>query len=109
LSNTPDAIEQARRDAQTLHERAHKSTAAKHADIRTNLETVAQDARRLQATLIGLLDSQQADTKQHLKNAANALDAGALDAKVIKTANDDDLTRLNATLRYRTAVALKRA
>jgi hypothetical protein len=107
LNTTKDAIEQARRDAQGLYKRAHNATAAKHADIRAKLETVADEASRIQPGLRDLAKSQQADARQHLKNALTAVEAAARSAQFVKTANEQDLKELDAALRSRTSAALK--
>jgi len=101
------ALEQARRDAQALHKKAQDATAKKHADIRANVEKLADEALKLQAALKVLKLSQHADAQQHLNNAVNALDDAAKNAKAIKTANERDLGILRAALRLRTAIALK--
>ena len=107
MNDTKDALERARQDAQALHKKARLVTAIKHADILLNLESVIADARRLQSAVHGLTASQQADAKQHLRNAELALEEAVKDERTLKTASENDLKKLNAALRSRTAIALK--
>jgi hypothetical protein len=107
MNNTLSALMRARSEAQVLQKKAHNATAVKHADIRANLQIVATDARQLEASPKGLAESQDADAKQHLKNAATALDGAANDSKMIATANEADLKKASAKLRAQSTAALK--
>lgn len=118
MNKVTDAVEEARSDAQALHKRIAGTTSKNHAAIRANARTVADEASELARTLAELIESQRAEAKQHLKDAASSLKAAATDAQGLVNASDADLKAKNvavlgrvrsATQQLSQAVAAKRA
>ena len=118
MSTIDKALEQARKDAQALHKKIQATTSKNHAAIRSDLEASADAASVLALSLETLAQSQQADTKQHLRDAARVLAAVAKDAKTAGSASEADLKAKNAamlqkvrsaTQKLSQAVAQKRA
>lgn len=118
VSKVRDAVEEARSDAQALHKKILGTTAKDHAAIRASARSVATEASELARAIRGLLENQQADAKQHLKDAASSLDAAATDAQYLANASGADVKARNlaalgrvrsATQELSQAVAAKRA
>lgn len=116
MSKLTDAVEEARGDAQALHKKI--TTAKDHAVIRANARTVAVEAAELARAVKGLVESQGADAKQHLKDAASSLQAAATNAQDLVNASDADVKANNlaalgrlrsATQKLSLAVAARRA
>jgi hypothetical protein len=118
VSKVTDAVEEARSDAQALHKRILGTTAKDHAAMRASARSVAAEASELGRAVRGLVQSQQADAKQHLKDAASSLEAAATDAQDLVNASGADVKARNlaalghvrsATQKLSQAVAAKRA
>lgn len=118
MSKVTDALEEARSSAQMLHKKIQVTTAKDHAAVRANARSVAAEALQLARAVKGLLESQRTDTRQHLKDAATALEAAAKDAQAIETASDAEVRSRNretlgrvrsAAQELSQAVAAKRA
>jgi hypothetical protein len=107
LSKLNDAIEKSRAEAQKLHESIGVSTAKNHATVRVELQNAATKARELAASLREVADAQQTDSKQHLKDAAIALDVTAKSAKDIAGAADSGLKAINKTMLFNTLTAVQ--
>ena len=111
-----DALEEARSNAQALHSKL--TTVKDHAAIRANARAVAADTVALLRSVHTLTESQRADAKHHLHDAASALEAASKDAREVADAPDARLKEQNAAMRGRVrkavqllslAVAAKRA
>jgi hypothetical protein len=118
VSKVTDSVEEARSDAQALHKKIRGTTEKNHAAIRASARSIAAEASELSSAVNGLLVSQRADAKQHLKGAATSLEAAATDAQDLVNASDADLRARNtallgrvrsATQKLSQAVATKRA
>jgi hypothetical protein len=93
-------------------------TAKDHAAIRASARSVATEASELARAVRGLVESQEADAKQHLKDAASSLEAAATNAQDLANASGADVKARNlvalgrvhsATQKLSQAVAAKRA
>ena len=111
-----DALEEARSNAQALHSKL--TTVKDHAAIRANARVVAGDAAALVRSVHKLTESQRADAKHHLLDAASALEAASKVAHEAAAAPDAQLKEKNVAMRARVrkavqllslAVAAKRA
>jgi len=118
VSKVTDAVGEARNDAQALHKKLLRTTSKDHAAIRASARGVAAEASDLAGAVKGLLENQQTDAKQHLKDAASSLEVAAKDAQDLLDARDADVRARNvavlgrvrsATQKLSQAVAAKRA
>jgi hypothetical protein len=99
LNKLKDAIDQARVDAQRLHESIGTNAVRNHSMIRADLKNAAERAIELAASLKTLVSAQSDDTRQHVKDAATALQAAAKSAHNISAADEPELKRIyNAML-----------
>ena len=118
MNTLKDAIEKARSEAQDLHKTIEASTAKNHAAMRAEFQNVATRAHDLSYSAKTLAESQSADAKQHLKDAASSLADTAKHAKTVASAADSDIKQAAAAAVARArdavrslgaAVAAKRA
>jgi len=98
LSTVDKALEHARKDAQALHKKIQATTAKDHAAIRANLQSSADAASVLALSLKTLAQSQQADTKQHLRDAATVLETAAKDAQAAGSASEATIKVKNTAM-----------
>lgn len=98
MTTLKDAIVNARVDAQQLHRSIGESTAKNHATVRTELLNAGDRARDLAASLKEVVDAQETDTKQHVKDATSALEETAKSAKSIAGSADSDLKAINGAM-----------
>jgi hypothetical protein len=98
LSKLKDAIDEARFDAQKVHQSISANTARNHATIRADLQNAGERARDLAASLKQVVGAQESDTKQHIKDASAALEETAKSAKTIAGSNEADLKRANEAM-----------
>ncbi|MBV8345664.1 MAG: hypothetical protein JO190_11845 [Candidatus Eremiobacteraeota bacterium] len=104
MSKVTDALEEARSDAQALHRKL--ATAKDHAAIRANARVVAAEAVVLAHSVKALLDSQHADAKHHLHDAASALESASKEAKEAAGASDAQLKEKSSAMRARVRAAV---
>lgn len=107
MNNVKDALDKARVDAQQLHQGISETTAKNHATIRVELQNAADRARDLAASLKEVADAQEADSKQHIKDATTALDHAAKSAKNIASSNDSDLKAVKAAMLINATAAVR--
>ena len=105
MSNTTDALSNARGDAQALHNKIQITTAKDHAAVRAHFEDVAKQAQALAQSVKALTESRQSDARQHLRDAATVLESAAREAKELAGAANTDVRQANAILRARTTTA----
>jgi ketosteroid isomerase-like protein len=91
MNNVNDAIQKARAEAQDLHKKIEASTTKNHAAMRADLQNLAVQAVQLGSSVKTLADSQRADAKQHLKDAAASLEDAAKHAKSVASAGDAEI------------------
>ncbi len=99
MSVVKDAIDKARSDARTLHQKIEAHTAKNQAALHAELESAATQARQLAASVKTFAEGQRADAKEHLKIAAARLEDAATHAKINASATESDLKKAHrATL-----------
>ena len=98
MSDTKDALDRARSEAQELHKKVEANTTKSHAALRTDIKDAAAKAQSLAASLRTVLDGQHADAKQHIKNAAAELDDASKNARDIASASEEQLRKTNLAI-----------
>ena len=107
MDNLNEALDKVRRDAQALHKSVAATTIKDRAALRANLQTAGTEARELALSVKVLSNSQEAETKQHLRDAASALEDAGQNAKSLAKAGDSDLATANAAVLARVTSALR--
>ena len=107
MSSIKDTIEHARSEAQNLHKQIDASTAKVHTAIRADLQDAGVEAHGLATSLKTLARAQADDAKQHLKDAASALEEAAKESKDIGQTAHADLKETAKAMRARARAALQ--
>jgi hypothetical protein len=108
LSNMKDAVALARSDTQALHAKLQATTNKDHGAIRADAKNVASAAQELAVSLKTLAENQQADGKQHLRDAALVLEKAAQDARELGSAGDADVKVRNKAMLQRVRSATQK-
>jgi uncharacterized protein (DUF58 family) len=95
MSTTQDALEKARRDAQSLAKKIQANNDKSRAAVRAEALTVAAEAHQLSRAIKALLEEQAADVRQHLKDAISALQELYVETNAIADAGDADVDARN--------------
>lgn len=98
MSTMKDALDKARGEAQDLYKSIAGTTAKDHAVIRADIQNAGAQAHQLAASLKTVAESQQADAKQHVKDAAAQLEDAAKHAHDLTSASEAQLKETNALM-----------
>jgi hypothetical protein len=95
LNNISDALERARGDGQALHKRIAKLTDKNRANVQAESVILSGQAHELARYVKILMNGQQADVAQHLKEAASTLEGLANDTRRLAVTHESDLEGKN--------------
>ena len=100
------SLDNARSEAQSLHKQIDANTAKDHAAMRSALESVRGEVKKLGATIKTLNQAQLADTRQHVIDAYESIHAFDQATMDLESASYEDLKAKNtiALNKVRTAV-----
>jgi uncharacterized protein (DUF58 family) len=95
MNTTYDALEKARRDAQSLAKKVQANNDKSRAAVRAEALTVAAEAHQLQSAIKALLEGQAGEARQHLHDAVAALEALYKETNTLADAGDADVDEHN--------------
>jgi hypothetical protein len=93
VTNTKDALDHARGEAQSLLKKLEAASAKNDTAIRADLQAAATHAHELASSLTTVAHEQRADAKQHIDNAIKVLEEAAKHAKSVAAASGADLKK----------------